>query len=74
MINECMSALEFEQIHSGDRRVGETKKRTTLCVMVFCVGDDPTGIPRERGLYLMQHKHSQHSAGENTSQSVSSRA
>lgn len=38
--------------------------------MVFCVGDGPLGIPRERGLYSMQHKHSQSSTGESTSQSV----
>ncbi len=44
-----------------------------MCVMVFCVGDDPPGIPRERGLYSMQHKHSQHSTGESTSQSVPGR-
>lgn len=49
---------------------GRDKERTTLYVMVFCVGDDPPGIPRERGLYSTQHKHSQRSTGESTSQSV----
>lgn len=38
--------------------------------MAFCVGDDPPGIPPERGLYFTQHKHSQRSTGESTSQSV----
>ena len=41
-----------------------------VCVTVFCVGDDPLGISRERGLYSMLHKHSQRSTGESTSQSV----
>lgn len=36
--------------------------------MVFCVGDDPLGILQQRGLYSIQHKHSQHSTGESTSQ------
>jgi len=49
---------------------GRDKERTTLRVMVFCVGDDPPGISRERGLYSMLHKHSQRSTGESTSQSV----
>lgn len=38
--------------------------------MVFCVGNDPLGISRERGLYSMLHKHSQRSTGESISQSV----
>lgn len=54
----------------GRQTCGRNKEGTTLCVMVFCVGDGLLGIPREQDLYSMQHKHCQLSTGRSTSQSV----
>ena len=73
VISVCMSAWTLSKHICGDRRVGETKRGRRCAWWCFCVGDNPPGIPWERGLYSTQHKHSQRSMG-GKHQSVSSRA